>query len=83
MTFYIDPEALKPKKKRGSKQGRPRTFSHPLIQLLLLLKIQYRLPYRALEGFVEILSKVVDSDLSAFSHFSKLPSVFHSLLRRL
>jgi len=53
LTFYIDPEALKPKKKRGRKRGRPRIFSHPLIQLLLILKIQFRLPYRALEGFAK------------------------------
>lgn len=53
MTFYIDPEALEPAKRRRKKRGRPRIFSHPLIQLLLILKIQYRLPYRALEGFAK------------------------------
>ena len=48
--FFIDPSILlgNPKK---NKKGRPSLFSLPLIQLLLILKIQYKLTYRALEGF--------------------------------
>jgi len=50
LTFFIDPKALKtrPQKK---KKGRPQQFTSALIQLLLVLKNQYRLSYRALEGF--------------------------------
>lgn len=50
ITFFIDPDILEHNPKKN-KRGRPRLFSHPLIQLLLVLKIQYRLSYRALEGF--------------------------------
>ncbi|MBM3202084.1 MAG: hypothetical protein FJZ56_06730 [Chlamydiae bacterium] len=35
---------------RVKKQGRPEQFSRFLIQMLLMLKIRFRLPYRALEG---------------------------------
>lgn len=68
VTFYIDPEALKPIKRKKHQQGRPRLFSHPLIQLLLMLKIQYGLTYRALEGFSkDILPLLVSAGI-------KLPS---------
>ena len=50
VTFFVDPDALQQKPKKN-KRGRPYLFSHPLIQLLLVLKIQYRLSYRALEWF--------------------------------
>jgi len=53
INFYIDPEVLKHPRKKKRTLGRPRLFSHPLIKLLLILKIQYRLPYRALEGFAK------------------------------
>ena len=46
ITFFIDQDALIQKPKEN-KQGRPRLFSNPLIQLLLVLKIQYRLTYIA------------------------------------
>jgi|TARA_B100001964_G_scaffold113760_1_gene126888 hypothetical protein len=50
ITFFIDPNVLKIKPERN-KMGRPRLFAQAIIQLLLILKIQYRLSYRALEGF--------------------------------
>lgn len=50
ITFFIDPSILSGNPKKNRK-GRPKVFSLPLIQLLLIVKIQYRLTYRALEGF--------------------------------
>ena len=52
ITFFIDPKALTEKPKEN-KRGRPRLFSSPLIHLLLVLKVQYRLTYRTLEGFIK------------------------------
>ncbi|MBM3202087.1 MAG: hypothetical protein FJZ56_06745 [Chlamydiae bacterium] len=40
---------------RVKKQGRPEQFSRFLIQMLLMLKIRFRLPYRALKGFAKSL----------------------------
>ena len=58
LTFYIDENILKCDRKIKT-FGRPRIFSHPLIQLLLILKIQYSLTYRMLEGFAKnILSRL-------------------------
>lgn len=68
VSFYIDEQALTPPRKSKHKRGRPRLFTHPLIQLLLILKIQYKLPYRALEGFAkDLLPLYVKEDI-------KLPS---------
>ncbi len=58
LTFLIDPKILKtlaPLKKAG--KGRPQEFSNHLIQLLLTIKIFYKLPYRLLEGFYRSLFK--------------------------
>jgi hypothetical protein len=52
LTFLIDPKHLKslfPKKQK--KRGRPLEFTNGLIELLLTIKIHYKLTYRALEGF--------------------------------
>ncbi len=67
VTFYIDPKLLKPMRRKRHQNGRPRIFSHPLIQLLLLLKIQYRLTYRALEGFAKDILPLLHEEI-------KLPS---------
>jgi len=52
LSFLIDPKtfeqfSLKKKKSRG----RPLEFSNRLIEILLMIKIHYKLPYRMLEGF--------------------------------
>lgn len=62
ISFFIDSIALKsiqygPQSKRVTRIGRPQQFSDPLIQILLMLKIRFRLPYRALEGFAKSLFK--------------------------
>ena len=49
VTFLIDPKILQTKKSKH--RGRPTEFSDALIIMLFMLKIQYHLPYRALEGF--------------------------------
>lgn len=50
LTFFIDIKALDSQPPKGFR-GRPRLYANPLIQMLLILKIQYRMPYRMLEGF--------------------------------
>ena len=41
------------------KRGRPNTYSDDAILTALLIRFVFHLPLRALEGFLEILSKVV------------------------
>lgn len=55
ITFLIDPKMLpkmKPKKIKG-KMGRPIGYTDTLILLLMMLKIQFGLTYRSLQGFAE------------------------------
>lgn len=84
ITFFIDPEALT-KKPEENKRGRPRLFSHPLIHLLLVLKIQYRLTYRALEGFAKSILPGLDPDifLPTYSLICKRASKLEALLPKL
>jgi len=61
ITFLISPKILQELKKSPKKNqmGRPLKFSDSLIQLLLMIKIHYRLTYRMLEGFAKsLLSKM-------------------------
>ena len=55
LTFLIDPKLYKSEKTKHirKRRGRPQKFSDPLIIMLMMVKIHYRLPYRALEGFVK------------------------------
>ena len=69
VTFCIDSESLNSLKRNKRKRGRPRLFSHPLIQLLLTLKIQYRMSYRALEGFAKDIFPLFDEKI-------KLPTYY-------
>jgi hypothetical protein len=57
--FLIDPKLFKQNKKHKclKKRGRPKQFSDEIIQLLLMIKIRYRLSYRALEGFAKSIFK--------------------------
>ncbi|KKK96481.1 hypothetical protein LCGC14_2662330, partial [marine sediment metagenome] len=64
LTFFIDQECLQPPSKSRLKRGRPRLFTHPLIQLLLLLKIQYRMTYRTLEGFAKSMLPLIKQDVA-------------------
>lgn len=58
ISFFIDPKVFKVNAKKKRRRGRPLEFSDSLIQMLLLLKIRFRLPYRALEGFSKSLFKM-------------------------
>ncbi|MEM8629364.1 MAG: transposase [Chlamydiota bacterium] len=62
LTFFIDKACLSQPAKRKKMRGRPKLYTHPLIQLLLILKIQYRLTYRALEGFAKSLLPFLQSE---------------------
>ena len=86
ITFYIDEKALAIEPQSKKVRGRPRLFSHPLIQLLLIQKIQYKLPYRALEGFAkELLPKFVGSciRLPSYSLICRRAAELDSLLPKL
>lgn len=55
ITFLIDPKMLpniQPKKLKH-KIGRPSEYTDTLILLLLMIKVQFRLTYRSLQGFAE------------------------------
>lgn len=71
LTFLIDPKVMKTlelKAKKKSK-GRPLEFSDPLILMLLIIKIHYKMPYRMLEGFTRFF----------FEQFKKIKVPTYSL----
>jgi len=53
LTFIIDAEMMKNLVPKANKKkiGRPLEFSDMLIEVLLMVKIHFKLPYRMLEGF--------------------------------
>ncbi len=55
ITFLIDPKFLNSKPKESQIYGRPLEFSNALITMLMMVKIHFRLTYRALEGFMKSL----------------------------
>lgn len=68
LTFLIDPQSMKilvPKAKKG--RGRPLEFSDQFIEMLLMIKIHFRLAYRQLEGFTRSL-------LEQIQRFARVPS---------
>ncbi len=85
LTFYIDRACLNPPTKNTHTRGRPRLFTHPLIQLLLILKIQYRLTYRTLEGFGKSILPLLKQDilLPTYSLICKRAPELEALLPRL
>jgi IS5 family transposase len=86
ITFYIDEESLASNPRPKHVRGRPRLFSHPLIQLLLILKIQYKMPYRALEGFAkDILPLFISNNikLPSYSIICRRASELGTLLPKL
>lgn len=56
LTFLIDPKLLNSKNKASQNNGRPQVFSDQFIVMLLMVKIHFRLTYRALEGFMKYLA---------------------------
>ena len=84
LTFFIDEKALTQKPKEN-KRGRPRLFSNPLIHMLLILKSQYRLTYRALEGFSKSILPLLHAslDLPTYSLICKRASNMEALLPKL
>jgi len=53
LTFLIDPKVIKSLSLNTNhrSRGRPLEFSDQFIELLLMIKIHYKMPYRMLEGF--------------------------------
>lgn len=54
LTFLIDPKVMKTliAKTQKKRAGRPLEFSDQLIEVLLMIKIHYKMPYRILEGVI-------------------------------
>lgn len=73
LSFLIDPKVFKNFQKNGKKKkrGRPKEFSDLVIQMLLMVKIRFRLPYRALEGFVKSLFKEQHVAIPSYSLICK------------
>ncbi|MEX3526996.1 MAG: transposase, partial [Burkholderia sp.] len=55
VTMWIDEAALADLPEAEPTRGRPRLYSHALIQALLGIKTVFRLPRRALPGFAQSL----------------------------
>jgi hypothetical protein len=70
LSFFIDPKVLR-SRKNGKRRGRPVQFSDPLIQMLFMIKIRFRLPYRALEGFVKSLFQKNKTGMPTYSLICK------------
>ena len=52
VTVHLNPKVLKKQEKIKGQRGRPREYSQALIEMALVVKAIYRLPYRGLEGFL-------------------------------
>ena len=68
-----------------NRRGRPRLFSHPLIQMLLLIKLHYQLTYRSLEGFAKSILPLFEHELllPTYSLICKRASKLHKRLPKL
>src|SRR5579883_3533663 len=80
ISFFIDPKVFKTTRKGHHRKqpGRPVCFSDSLIQMLLMIKIRFRLPYRALEGFVKSLFKMRGVQMPSYSLICKRRSEEHT-----
>lgn len=52
ITAHVSPDVLKKPPKIEGERGRPREYSQALIEMALIVKAVYRLPYRGLDGFL-------------------------------
>jgi hypothetical protein len=73
LSFFIDPKVFKTMQmgQRSKGRGRPMQFSDVLIQMLLMIKIRFRLPYRAVEGFAKSLFEEKDLSMPSYSLICK------------
>ncbi len=78
VSFFIDPKVFKSmgETSKSKRRGRPIQFSEALIQMLLMLKIRFRLPYRALEGFAKSLFKNREFLIPTYSLICKRVATF-------
>ena len=72
LTFWFDQDCLANWVEKDGKRGRP-SFSDSVIQLGLIMRTVYKLPLRALQGFIESILKLIKVDLHSphYSLFSK------------
>jgi hypothetical protein len=60
LTFLVDIKSMKTLlPKRQKRKGRPLEFSDQFIEMLLMIKIHYKMPYRMLEGFTRFFFEQV------------------------
>lgn len=59
---WVDPSLFQKPGRIKGRNGRPVEYTDGLVQMLLLLKIRFNLPYRALEGFALSLFQMVSAD---------------------
>ncbi|MER2519434.1 MAG: transposase [Bdellovibrionales bacterium] len=52
ITVHLNPKALEKPAISEGKRGRPPEYSQTLIEMMLVVKAVYRLPYRGLKGFL-------------------------------
>lgn len=84
LTFLIDPKLLNNKQMHLGKNGRPQEFTDQLITMLMMVKIHFRLAYRALEGFMKYLSSMNQWNCTIPSYSlicKRAASISHSLPR--
>jgi IS5 family transposase len=84
LTFWFDKDCLTNWLQKDGKKGRP-SFSDSVIQLGLVIRTVYKLPLRALQGFIESILKLIKVDLHSphYSLFSKRAAETISVLPKL
>lgn len=64
ITFWLDPECLNSWVQKSKKRGRP-SFSNSVIQAGWIIKSVYRLSLRALQGFLQSVLNLLQTDLKS------------------
>ena len=70
VTVWLDEEFVRTQWRPApsGKQGAPMKYSDMAIQMLLMIKATFHLPYRALEGFARSIMKLMDLDIDVPDH---------------
>ncbi len=84
ITLWLEEETLASWIEKSGKRGRP-SFSKAVIQTGWILKTVYRLPLRALQGFLDSLLKIIKTNLKAphYSLFCKRAKEAEAVLPKL
>jgi hypothetical protein len=77
---HLNPAVLKKPPKVGGRKGRPREYSPALIEMGLVIKAVYRLPYRGLDGFLRSLLRS-DARLPDYTTFCLRAGTVEAVLK--